>query len=116
LDGRKVRIPGEDTGERKHLAMSGYLQNGEAIVMKMATLRWWDEVKELGGSLVNFVHDEWQTEAPNNIQICMQIAQIQANSLREVGKELGLKCPLAGSFYNEDHKDYTIGTNWLATH
>lgn len=38
LDGRKVLLPGETLSERKHLAMSGYLQNGEAVVMKKATL------------------------------------------------------------------------------
>ena len=38
LDGRKVSIPGASVGERKHLAMSGYLQNGEALVMKLSTL------------------------------------------------------------------------------
>jgi DNA polymerase-1 len=41
LDGRKVRIPGDAFSERKHLCMSGYLQNGEAVCMKMATLKWY---------------------------------------------------------------------------
>jgi hypothetical protein len=46
----------------------------------------------------------------------MEIAKIQADSLKEVGEELGLRCPLAGSYWNDDHKDYTIGTNWSVTH
>lgn len=116
LDGRLVRIPGETDSNRKHLAMSGYLQNGEAVVMKLATLKWHPKLKELYSLLVNFVHDEWQTETPNNMEIALKIAKLQADSLREVGEDLKLKCPLAGSYWNDDHQDYTIGTNWYSTH
>lgn len=116
LDNRKVPIPGDTAGARRHLAMSGYLQNGEAIVMKKACLRWESKLKEFEAKLVNFVHDEWQTEAPNNVDICLKIAKMQADSLREVGEELNLNCPLAGSYWNDDLKDYTIGTNWKVTH
>ena len=116
LDGRAVRIPGDTQGARSHLAMSGYLQNGEAVVMKMATLKWIHLLDELDAKLVNFVHDEWQTECPNNVDIALQIAKLQADSLREVGEELNLKCPLAGSYWNDDLNDYTIHTNWSLTH
>lgn len=116
LDGRAVRIPGDEVGTRRHLCMSGYLQNGEAVVMKKATLKWWPKLKELDSQLVNFVHDEWQTECPNNMEIALRIARMQADSLREVGEELKLKCPLAGSYWNDDLNDYTIHTNWSKTH
>lgn len=116
LDGRRVRIPGDTVGERRHLCMSGYLQNGEAIVMKKATLKWMDLLKEKNAMLVNFVHDEWQTEVPNNMAVAIEVAKLQCDSLRIVGEELGLRCPLAGSYWNDDHKDYTIGTNWSVTH
>jgi len=116
LDGRDVRIPGDTVGERKHLCMSGYLQNGEAVVMKRATLKWFDRLKYDEAFLVNFVHDEWQTETPNNMEVALRIAKMQADSLREVGEELGLKCPLAGSYWNDDLNDYTIHTNWSKTH
>ena len=117
LDGRRVRIPGETAGARTHLAMSGYLQNGEAVVMKLATLKWEHRLKpEFDACLVNLVHDEWQTECPNDVSIALKIAKMQADSLREVGEELKLKCPLAGSYWNDDLKDYTIGTNWKVTH
>lgn len=116
LDGRAVRIPGDTAGSRQHLAMSGYLQNGEAVVMKMATLKWIHLLDDLDAKLVNFVHDEWQTECPNNVDIALQIAKLQADSLREVGEELNLKCPLAGSYWNDDLNDYTIHTNWSLTH
>ena len=117
LDGRHVSIPGETSSERSHLCMSGYLQNGEAIVMKKACLLWHDLLKEERlWKFVNFVHDEWQTEVPNNMEIALRIAKTQADSLRIVGEELKLKCPLAGSYWNDDRKDYTIGTNWSVTH
>lgn len=115
LDGRRVRIPGDTESQRKHLCMSGYLQNGEAIIMKKACLLWTERI-EKNCFLVNFVHDEWQTEVPNNMEIALKVAKIQADSLREVGEKLKLRCPLAGSYWNEDHRDYTIGPNWSVTH
>lgn len=116
LDGRKVRIPGDTEGGRRHLAMSGYLQNGEAVVMKTATLRWWQKLEDYDARLVNFVHDEWQVECPNNLEIALKIASMMASSLEETGKDLNLLCPLAGSYWNDDLKDYTIDTNWSKTH
>jgi len=118
LDGRAVPLPGATEGQRRHLCMSGYLQNGEAIAMKLACLRWNDKLKRLGipFKLVNFVHDEWQTEVDEDLELAKQVAQIQADSLREVGELLNLRCPLAGSYWNDDHKQYTIGKNWSVTH
>lgn len=116
LDGRKVRIPGNTEGGRKHLAMSGYLQNGEAVVMKAATLKWWQKLDSYDALLVNLVHDEWQVECRNNVTEALEIAEMMSSSLKEVGEDLGLLCPLAGSYYNDDLKDYTIATNWSKTH
>lgn len=116
LDGREVPIPGNTLGDRKHLCMSGYLQNGEAIIMKMACLKWENKLNALDAKLVNFVHDEWQVECPNDLSKCLAIAKLMAESLTEVGKDLKLNCSLAGSYYNDDIKDYTIGTNWSTTH
>lgn len=116
LDGRKVKIPGDTEGTRRHLAMSGYLQNGEAVCMKLATLKWWHKLPEYGAKLVNFVHDEWQVECPNNMSIALDIAKQMTASLAEVGSDLHLNCPLAGSYWNDKAKDYTIATNWAYTH
>lgn len=115
LDGRKIRIPGDTEGTRRHLAMSGYLQAGEAVIMKLATLRFLPLLPK-DCFLVNFVHDEWQTEVPNNMEVALHVASLQADSLRVVGEELKLHCPLAGSYWNDKDKDYTIGTNWSVTH
>lgn len=118
LDGRSVRVPGNSTGDRRHLCMSGYLQNGEAIIMKLACLKWYEDLTKLRipFKIVNFVHDEWQTEIPNDMDLALEVAKIQANSLRIVGEELDLNCSLAGSFWSDDHHRYTIGNNWSITH
>src|SRR5713101_1014870 len=127
LDGRKVPILGSTVSERRHLAMSGYLQNGEATVMKHATLRWYEQlnnsldyINQITGNprwkLVNMVHDEWQTECEEDWNLALKIAYEQADSLRWVGEKFKLHCPLAGSYWNEDLKDYTIGKNWKLTH
>jgi DNA polymerase-1 len=116
LDGRKVRLPGDTDGGRRHLAMSGYLQNGEAVVIKMAALKWVWKLKDYNAMLVNVVHDEFQVECPNNMSIALEIARMMADSLVQVGKDLNLNCPLAGSYYNDDQKDYTIASSWAYTH
>lgn len=116
LDGRSVKIKGGTESERRHLAMSGYLQNGEAVVMKHATMLWYERLKARGldFKLVNMVHDEWQTECPNDLGIALAIAEEQCRALEEVGVLLKMKCPLKGS-YGEFPK-YTIGNNWKVTH
>ena len=116
LDGRRVKIPHVE--QKPHLVMSGYLQNGESIVMKRATLKWTEQLKcdNIQHILVDLVHDEWQTECENNVEIAKKIGQAQCDALRKVGEELKLNCPLAGSFYNKKKKDFTIGTNWRVTH
>jgi DNA polymerase-1 len=115
LDGRKVKIVGETASERRHLAMSGYLQNGEKVIMAKASVKFEPKLKEYNSFLVNLVHDEWQVECPNNMDIAIKVAKLMADSLKEVGEELKLNCPLAGSFMN-DHGDYTIASNWSLTH
>lgn len=116
LDGRKVYIPGTTVSERKHLWMSGALQSGETVCMKTATLKFQESLNETGSKCVNLVHDEWQIETPNNIDLALQVARAASAALEDTGRELKLRCPLAGSYYNDDLKDYTIATNWSLTH
>jgi len=104
LDGRKVPCNSE------HLMLSGYLQNGESVVMKKATVQW---KKDLKGDMINYklcdlVHDEWQTQVDGTYEEAEHVGKVQAESLRKVGEELGVYCPLAGS--------YDIGKSWLDTH
>lgn len=58
VDGRKVWCDSE------HLMLAGYLQNGESLIMKYAMHRWITQLRRMGIPfwLVNWIHDEWQTE------------------------------------------------------
>lgn len=116
LDGRAVRIPGDTVSQRKHLCMSGYLQNGEKVIMAKATVKFEPELREYNSFIVGFSHDEWQTETPNNMTIALKVAQLQCDALTWAGEQLNLNCPITGSYYNDDDKDYTIATNWSKTH
>lgn len=103
-DGRKVPVPS------LHKTLAGILQNGEAVVMKHARIMW---TKELNASQINFkpvgfIHDEWQTEVIGTREEADYVAEVQKDSIRKVGLELGFKCPLAGSG--------DIGLNWAETH
>lgn len=110
FDGRYVVIPGRNQNHREHLCMAGYLQNGEALVMKYANLMWRQQLydQEVPFRQVNFVHDEWQTELTGNQELCRLVGECQSRSITRVGQEFALKCPLAGNF--------KIGKNWLETH
>jgi DNA polymerase-1 len=111
LDGRAVMCDSE------HLMLAGYLQNGEAIVMKKANLIWRKNLRAEGINFkqVNFVHDEWQTEIIGTYDDALKAAKIQADSIREAGVLLKLRCPLEGSFLNS-HKQLAIGRTWADTH
>lgn len=110
FDGRLVVIPGEDQGEREHLALAGYLQNGEAVIMKHACILWRKELRERGIDFTqrNFVHDEWQTELKGTYALAEQVGQIQSRAITSVGGSFKLRCPMAGN--------YVVGKNWLETH
>lgn len=116
IDGRRVPIPGSDVGERKHLCMSGYLQNGESVVIKRAAVIAAPQLAPLDAFLVDIVHDEFQAESPNDMRIALQVAKILDDAIVAAGELYKLKCPMAGSYWNDDHGDYTIGTNWMQTH
>lgn len=103
LDGRKVQCNSE------HLMLAGYLQNGEATIMKHANVLWRENLKRNGipFTQVDFVHDEWQTEADTE-EYANYIGQEQCNSIADVGLKLNLFCPLAGK--------YVVGKSWALTH
>jgi DNA polymerase I-like protein with 3'-5' exonuclease and polymerase domains len=116
LDGRRVGIPGNTVGERKHLCMSGYLQNGEAIIIKKAAVIAAPQLIKFNSFFVDIVHDEYETETPENMEIALAVAKIKASAINEAGEIYKLKCPMAGSYWNDDHKTYTIGKDWSVTH
>jgi DNA polymerase I len=103
LDGRIVLCDSE------HLMLAGYLQNGEAVIMKTANLIWQKNLRKEGivFKQVNFVHDEWQVEV-NSLTDATIAGNIMVSAIEEAGKQLKLNCPLAGNA--------KIGTSWLDTH
>jgi hypothetical protein len=111
LDNRLIICQGE------HLMLAGYLQAGEAIVMKRANRLWRQRLRADGVPFwqVNFVHDEWQTLVPRDMELALHVANTQAQAIADVGVELGLRCPLLGSIRGA-HGTVAIGDNWLDTH
>lgn len=129
LDGRYVRCFGDDVGAREHFMVAGYLQNGEKIVMARGAQIWYPQLKKerIPYRLVNFVHDEYQLETPRDLDIAVYVAQTVAKSLAQAGEELGLNCPMAGSYLgdhgvipvdpsNPEGPKYAIGDTWMQTH
>lgn len=104
MDGRKV------IQNSSHLMLAGYLQNGEAVVMKWANRLWrqWATEEKIKFKQVNFVHDEWQTECYESLDGAERLGELQRNSIVQAGVDLGIYCPLAGST--------DIGKNWYDTH
>lgn len=101
LDGRFVVCSSD------HLMLSGYLQNGEALVMKHAMVKWRKELKN-DVRLLTFVHDEWQTMVVGTREEAEYVGQAQADAIKWAGVELGVRCPLKGN--------YVVGRNWYDTH
>jgi DNA polymerase-1 len=103
VDGRKVVCDSE------HLMLAGYLQNGEAVIMKQANLLWQKKLREEGiwFKQVNFVHDEWQVEV-SDLTTADRAGTIMIQSIVEAGEMFQLRCPLAGNS--------KVGSTWLDTH
>lgn len=104
LDGRRVPCTS------KHLMLAGYLQNGEACIMKHALRIWMDEATKVGlkFTLRNFVHDEFQTTCYGTKEDAEKLGTIQANAIATIGEIFKLRCPLLGNSKQ--------GFNWLDTH
>lgn len=116
FDGRWVKIVGDDLSSRQHFCLAGYLQNGETTVMKHAMKIWYPRLTVMGipFKIVNFVHDEWQTEVPD-YDSGVIVGDVQADAILEAGELLNLRCPMAGSVLS-GHGKRAIGKNWLDTH
>lgn len=110
FDGRFVPIWGDDQGSREHFCLAGYLQNGEVIVMKRAMQIWYPRLcrEKVPFRLVNFVHDEWQTEVQGGRDVAEYVASVQKDAIRQAGEDLKLLCPMSGSA--------DIGLTWKDTH
>lgn len=104
FDGRKVPCDSE------HLMLAGYLQNGEACIMKHALKKWKEELNEQNKYvyLVNFVHDEWQSDVRGTEEFARHVGEVQADSIKRVGESFKLNIEFKGN--------YKLGRNWYETH
>jgi DNA polymerase-1 len=105
FDGREVKCNSE------HLMMAGYLQTGEACIMKWANVEWRRRLSNevaFRWRQVNFVHDEWQTEVQGTREQAEYVGRVQAEAIRAAGEAFALNCPMAGAF--------RVGQNWMDTH
>jgi len=103
LDGRRVPCSSE------HLMLAGYLQNGEAVIMKHANVLWRKTLQEAGVPFkqLDFVHDEWVTECPTK-EVAEIVGDHQVEAIRKTGELLGLRCSLDGT--------KKVGKNWKEVH
>lgn len=104
LDGRKIACDSE------HLMLACHLQNGEAVIMKLANNLWRQELASRWYHFVqvNDVHDEYVTLSYENLERTHEMGKIQCASITKAGEILNLRCPLSGS--------YSIGNNWHEVH
>lgn len=104
FDGRIVLVP------EPRLIPTGYLQNGEACIMKRAAEIWNERLQKdrIPYLWIDFVHDEFQTEVDNNLDLCHNIGRVQAQAIVQAGEEFSLNCPQDG--------EYKVGRNWFETH
>lgn len=104
LDSRKVVV------KDKHKVISGYLQNFETVIMKTAVIHWYDQLlkEDIDFKLINWIHDEWQTEVPRDRNLALYVGEVQAEAIRLAGERLNVRCPQKGTF--------RIGRNWYETH
>lgn len=84
--------------------------------MKHAMSIWYPRLRKEGVpfKIVNFVHDEWQTEVPD-YETGKYVGSVQAEAIQLAGELLNLRCPMAGSVLS-GHGTLAIGRNWLDTH
>lgn len=103
FDGRLIRC------DEYHM-LAGYLQCGESVIMKHSAVLWRKELDEKGiwYKQVNDVHDEWQTATKNDNVSPDIVAREQVRAIVDTGRNLILRCPLAGTA--------KFGRNWMETH
>jgi DNA polymerase-1 len=102
VDGRPVVCDSE------HHMLSGYLQAGEASIMKVAVRRACEVLDRAGipYRLTNMVHDEMIFLVPK--EVAEATRQITEAAIAWAGEELKLNCPMKG--------EGKIGNDWLEVH
>ena len=102
LDGRRVQVRSD------HAALNTLLQSAGAIVMKQALVLLNDELRraKINYKFVANVHDEWQIEVEE--ARAEEAGKLGVLAIERAGKELKMRCPLAG--------EYKVGNSWKETH
>jgi DNA polymerase I-like protein with 3'-5' exonuclease and polymerase domains len=102
LDGRRLQVRSD------HAALNTLLQSAGAIVMKQALVILNDSLRraKIDYKFVANVHDEWQIEVEESR--AEEAGQLGAKAIELAGKELNMRCPLAG--------EYKVGNSWKETH
>lgn len=102
IDGRTLQI------RHEHAALNTLLQNAGAVSVKLATVKFRDNMIAAG---IEFnpclhIHDEWEVYTKD--QDAERTKEIAIQSIREAGEELNFKCPLTG--------ESRSGQNWYEVH
>jgi len=102
IDGRRIQIRSD------HAALNSLLQSAGAIVMKQALVILNDELRraKIDYKFVANVHDEWQIEVEESR--AEEAGKLGTKAIELAGKELQMRCPLAG--------EYKVGNSWKETH
>jgi DNA polymerase I-like protein with 3'-5' exonuclease and polymerase domains len=107
-DGRRTYI------RHAHAALNSLLQAAGAIICKLWIARYADKLTARFGpqgwngqwAALGWIHDEVQIAC--RPEIAEELGQILVETIREVGIELGWRCPLDG--------EAKVGGNWKETH
>lgn len=102
IDGRLLQI------RHEHAALNTLLQNAGAVSVKLATVKFRDNMIAAG---IEFnpclhIHDEWEVYTKD--QDAERTKEIAIQSIRQAGEELNFKCPLTG--------ESRSGQNWYEVH
>lgn len=113
IDGRYVMLSAKRLETNPiGCVLSGYLQNGEKILMARSARIWRPKLEKNGiwkhCKIVNWVHDEFVTEVHADKEAAEHVAHEQAEAIREAGEVYGLRCPMLGT--------KAIGRTWLEVH
>ena len=102
IDGRILQI------RHEHAALNTLLQNAGAVAVKLATVKFRDNMIAAG---IEFnpclhIHDEWEVYTKD--EDSEKAKEIAIQSIRQAGEELNFKCPLTG--------ESRSGQNWYEVH
>jgi DNA polymerase-1 len=102
IDGRTLQI------RHEHAALNTLLQNAGAVAVKLATVKFRDNMNKAG---IEFnpclhIHDEWEVYVDD--KDAEKTKEIAVASIKEAGEELNFKCPLTG--------ESRSGQNWYEVH